>query len=122
MTVCLPLFRVNNYNLAVQGWDLDEGVEHGPAEVGGRDDLNRCNNALNQMVVDLDSSVLDREPAAAAVLRAPTSNDAGLNKPGLVLTGNGKKTQPSFSLKDSWFISIRGRLTSTMWRSLPCRA
>ena len=40
MTVCLPLFRVNNYNLAVQGWDLDEGVEHGPAEVGGRDDLN----------------------------------------------------------------------------------
>ena len=87
----LPLFRVNNYNLAVQGWDLDEGVEHGPAEVGGRDDLNRCNNALNQMVVDLDSSVLDRDPAAAAVLRAPTSNDAGLNKPGLVLTGNGKK-------------------------------
>ena len=85
MTVCLPLFRVNNYNLAVQGWDLDEGVEHGPAEVGGRDDLNRCNNALNQMVVDLDSSVLDREPAAAAVLRAPTSNDAGLNKPGLVV-------------------------------------
>ena len=84
MTVCLPLFRVNNYNLAVQGWDLDEGVEHGPAEVGGRDDLNRCNNALNQMVVDLDSSVLDRDPAAAAVLRAPTSNDAGLNKPGLV--------------------------------------
>ena len=55
------------------------------AEVGGRDDLNRCNNALNQMVVDLDSSVLDREPAAAAVLRAPTSNDAGLNKPGLVV-------------------------------------
>ena len=54
MTVCLPLFRVNNYNLAVQGWDLDEGVEHGPAEVGGRNDLNRCNNALNQMVVDLD--------------------------------------------------------------------
>ena len=96
MTVCLPLFRVNNYNLAVQGWDLDEGVEHGPAEVGGRDDLNRCNNALNQMVVDLDSSVLDRDPAAAAVLRAPTSNDAGLNKPGLVLTGNGKKTPPSF--------------------------
>ena len=48
------------------------------------------------MVVDLDSSVLDRGPAAAAVLRAPTSNDAGLNKPGLVLTGNGKKTQPSF--------------------------
>ena len=96
MTVCLPLFRVNNYNLAVQGWDLDEGVEHGPAEVGGRDDLNRCNNALNQMVVDLDSSVLNRDPAAAAVLRAPTSNDAGLNKPGLVLTGNGKKTQPSF--------------------------
>ena len=91
VTVCLPLFRVNNYNLAVQGWDLDEGVEHGPAEVGGRDDLNRCNNALNQMVVDLDSSVLDRDPAAAAVLRAPTSNDAGLNKPGLVLTGNGKK-------------------------------
>ena len=43
------------------------------------------------MVVDLDSSVLDRDPAAAAVLRAPTSNDAGLNKPGLVLTGNGKK-------------------------------
>ena len=85
MTVCLPLFRVNNYNLAVQGWDLDEGVEHGPAEVGGRDDLNRCNNALNQMVVDLDSSVLDRDPAAAAVLRAPTSNDAGLNKPGLVV-------------------------------------
>ena len=82
---------MNNYNLAVQGWDLDEGVEHGPAEVGGRDDLNRCNNALNQMVVDLDSSVLDRDPAAAAVLRAPTSNDAGLNKPGLVLTGNGKK-------------------------------
>ena len=75
---------MNNYNLAVQGWDLDEGVEHGPAEVGGRDDLNRCNNALNQMVVDLDSSVLDRDPAAAAVLRAPTSNDAGLNKPGLV--------------------------------------
>ena len=99
MTVCLPLFRVNNYNLAVQGWDLDEGVEHGPAEVGGRDDLNRCNNALNQMVVDLDSSVLDRDPAAAAVLRAPTSNDAGLNKPGLVLTGNGKKkTQPSFKI------------------------
>ena len=85
MTVCLPLFRVNNYNLAVQGWDLDEGVEHGPAEVGGRDDLNRCNNALNQMVVDLDSSVLDRDPEAAAVLRAPTSNDAGLNKPGLVV-------------------------------------
>ena len=85
MTVCLPLFRVNNYNLAVQGWDLDEGVEHGPAEVGGRDDLNRCNNALNQMVVDLDSSVLDRDPAAAAVLRAPTSNDAGFNKPGLVV-------------------------------------
>ena len=48
------------------------------------------------MVVDLDSSVLDRDPAAAAVLRAPTSNDAGLNKPGLVLTGNGKKTPPSF--------------------------
>ena len=85
MTVYLSLFRVNNYNLAVQGWDLDEGVEHGPAEVGGRDDLNRCNNALNQMVVDLDSSVLDRDPAAAAVLRAPTSNDAGLNKPGLVV-------------------------------------
>ena len=37
------------------------------------------------MVVDLDSSVLDRGPAAAAVLRAPTSNDAGLNKPGLVV-------------------------------------
>ena len=37
------------------------------------------------MVVDLDSSVLDRDPAAAAVLRAPTSNDAGLNKPGLVV-------------------------------------
>ena len=121
---------MNNYNLAVQGWDLDEGVEHGPAEVGGRDDLNRCNNALNQMVVDLDSSVLDRDPAAAAVLRAPTSNDAGLNKPGLVLTGNGKKNSAIFqkyilyifSLKDSWFISIRGRLTSTMWRSLLCRA
>ena len=72
---------MNNYNLAVQGWDLDEGVEHGPAEVGGRDDLNRCNNALNQMVVDLDSSVLDRDPAAAAVLRVPTSNDAGWSGP-----------------------------------------
>ena len=111
---------MNNYNLAVQGWDLDEGVEHGPAEVGGRNDLNRCNNALNQMVVDLDSSVLDRDPAAAAVLRAPTSNDAGLNKPGLVLTGNGKNSPIFqkyilyiFSLKDSWFNSIRGRLTST---------
>ena len=79
MTVCLPLFRVNNYNLAVQGWDLDEGVEHGPAEVGGRDDLNRCNNALNQMVVDLDSSVLDREPAHTAPQRCQPNRSGTLD-------------------------------------------